>query len=348
MGRGGGQERPLVFAINCGDGVVIVDVAAEGLSTALDTPIVQRLQDPISRVANLGALFAVELAGGRNLEDPGCYSLVLDDRPANNDYFTAGRLREWLAHMHSIAPNVHLDCAWTPDQTRPLSRYVEILKRFDAGFVWHGFLHHVDHSSLPDPARELRDGRELMRSIERRYRVQIQPVMIFPYERRNVELLRLLVSHRFEASAEFADFYPDGDAFKDDTALPPHLCYSTPLRPVAASLPVMRRYPVRVLSRDMMLALAALGLPVIAVAHPSHVGLRRVPPVWQTAKASQDYMDYVLHFAVDKSLVPLSLTEISNQLKRWPQPAIATSQVQGRWISGAESKTSDRKQEELQ
>jgi hypothetical protein len=332
---GGGEECPLIFAIRCGEGVVIIDITPDGSPTMLDKPIVWRLQDPVARVGNLGALFAVEMASGRDLEEPGCYNLILDDRPANYDYFSLSRLREFIAHMRSIAPMAHLDCAWTPDQTRPLSGYVEVLKRADAGFVWHGFLHHVDHSNLRNPAKELREGYELMRSITRRYRVRVQPVMIFPYERREDALLHLLASHGFEAIAEYTDIYSERRVSKDDPAVPPYLCYSTPLRPVAADLPVMRRYPVRVLTRDRMLALAALGLPVIAVAHPVHLGLNRIPLARQPAESGPGYMDCVLRFAVEKSLAPLTLAEVSNQIEKWPQPAIAAGQTQGPRFSGA-------------
>jgi hypothetical protein len=314
----GGEESPLVFAIRSGAGLVIVDLTAEAFPSKPERPIVSRLEDPATRLGELGALFAVELASGRNLENPGYYNLTLDDRPANNDYFTLGRLRQWLDHMRSIAPDAHLDCAWSPDQARPLSRYIDALKRFGAGFVWHGFLHHVDHSSLKDPGNDLRLGHQLMRSITRRYDVELQPVMIFPGERRNDALLRLLASDGFEAVTEYADTYSDRRVFKEEQSLPSYLCYSTPRRPVIECLPVLRRYPVRVLSRDRMLALAALGLPLIAVAHPSHVGLRRVP----FARSEPGYLDCVLRFAVDKSLVPLELHQISRRIKEWPQPSL--------------------------
>ncbi len=321
----GGEEGSLVFAIRSGEGFVIVDLAPDSSPAGLDRPIVSRLEDRLARVAELGALIAVELTSGRDLESPGGYNLTLDDRPANHDYFNVGRLRDWLAHVRSIVPDAHLDCAWTPDQARPSIRYVETLKRFDAGFVWHGLLHHNDHSKLKDPANDLRLGRELMRSIARRYHVGIQPVMIFPFERRNDALPGILAAEGFEAIAEHADAHLDRPGFKEDPVLPPHLCYSTPLRPVAADLPVLRRYPVRVLTRDRMLALAALGIPVIAVAHPEHLGLRRIPLARQTVRGGPGYMDRVLRFAVEKSLAPLTLTQVSNEMKRWPQPAIAAT-----------------------
>jgi hypothetical protein len=50
--------------------------------------------------------------------------------------------------MKEIDPDFHLDCAWVPDQNSPARRYVEVLKRYDAGFVWHGLLSHIDHSAI--------------------------------------------------------------------------------------------------------------------------------------------------------------------------------------------------------
>ena len=307
------DEAPVtvVFAIQFGDGFVICDTIAEDSGGA---SIFERLAEPATRAASIGALIAAELASGRDLEDPGLYNLTLDDRPANLDYFTLRNLREWLRHTRELAPAARLDCGWTPDQNRPLRRYVETLKEFGAGFAWHGFLRHIDHSKIADPQADFARGQELMREIARRYKVEIQPVMIFPFEKRDPRMLRCAKESGFICSAENAQQHTE-----DENHLPPHLRFSTPLRPPKeVDFPVLRRYPGHYLNRDRMLAVVALGLPLIAVAHPWHFGLRRSP--LRNRGSSVEYFDHVLAFALEKKLKPRSLTEIALQSGKWPAP----------------------------
>ena len=314
-----GAAVAVVFAIQYGDGFVICDTVADDDG---GRSIFERLGDPATRAASLGALIAAELASGRDLEDPGIYNLTLDDRPANLDYFSHGTLREWLAHMREVAPDARLDCGWTPDQNRPLRRYVETLKEFGAGFAWHGFLHHVDHSKIEDPQADFAQGQQLMREISRRYGVEIQPVMIFPFERRGPRALRCAKESGFLAAAENAQRHGE-----DETHLPAHLRFSTPLRPPKeVDFPVLRRYAGHYLNRDRMFAVVALGLPLIAVAHPWHFGLRR-SPLKNRKRRSVEYFDHVLGFALEKKLKPRSLSEIAHEALKWPRPQTRQTQL---------------------
>jgi hypothetical protein len=303
-----------VFAIPYGAGTVICDLAAEDPAVNGEMPILKRLSDPAMRLHELGALIAAERASGRDAEEPGSYNLTLDDRPANFDYFSLGTLSRWLGHMREIASGAHLDCGWTPNQNRAPAGLVAQLKAFDAGFVWHGLLRHVDYSQVAEPAADLAKGKELMREISARYAVDIQPVMIFPYERRRPEAIRCLKDSGFVALAENAE--APGE---DENYLPPYMRYSTPLRrPAEDFFPVMRRFAISQLNRDRMLAVAALGLPLIAVAHPHHVGLKRSP--FSKGNGDISCFDAVMRFAREKHLRPASLEKLAAEVQRWPRP----------------------------
>ena len=63
------------------------------------------------------------------------------------------------------------------------------------------------------------------------------------------------------------------------------------------------------LSRDRMLALATLGMPIIAIGHPRNLALRRLGPLRDSLQMS--YFDPVLKFAAEKSLRPQSLEEMA-------------------------------------
>jgi hypothetical protein len=308
-----GSSLPLLFAIPYGAGAVICDLAPEDRGD-VEMPILKRLSDPALRVHEIGALIAAERASGSVAEEPGYYNLTLDDRPVNFDYFSVGQLGRWIDHMRDIAPDAHLDCGWTPNQNRPTESLVAQLKAFGAGFVWHGLLRHVDYSQVAEPAADLAKGMELVRGISARYAVDIQPVMIFPYECRKPEAIRCLKDSGFVAIAENAEAHGD-----DENYLPPYMRYSTPFRrPAEDFLPVMRRFAFWQLNRDRMLALAALGLPLIAVAHPRHVGLKRSPFSW--GKGDVSCFDAVLRFAREKHLRPTSLEQLAAELNRRPQP----------------------------
>jgi hypothetical protein len=309
-----GGQRALIFAIPSGAGFVICDWTAHTAPSHEESPILSRLIDREQRLRNIGPLIAVDFASGRNFKDPGFYNLTLDDRPANYDFLRLAQLRRCLLHMREIADGFHLDCAWTPDQSRPLRSYVSTLKEFGAGFVWHGLLSHIDHTKIADPGADLQRGRERIRAISGRYGVEIQPIMIFPFERRNDAAIRCLIEGKFEAMVEYAEANAEGE-----THLPAHLRYSTPLRrSVAAGFPVLRRYPRRVMDFDRMLGLAALGLPIIANAHPNHLGIARLRS--SVTKGSIEYFDDVLHFATSKRMRPATLMQLAAEMKEWPQP----------------------------
>ncbi|MGD0076313.1 MAG: hypothetical protein ABSD31_18545 [Candidatus Binataceae bacterium] len=305
---------PTIFASAHGGGWVIYDLAYEHNAESEHTPIISRLMDPARRARELGSLIAADLAAGRDFAHPGSYNLILDDRPINYDYLSIGRLRRWLDHMRQIAPDFHLDCAWIPSQARPLRRSVEILKEFKAGFVWHGFLDHVDYSQMADPGEHLRRGREMLRLISQRFGVTVRPIMIFPMERRNEAGLRCLRDGGFEAIVEHAEIHP-----QDEDYAPAYLRYSTPLRRAGSiGFPAMRRYPASEINRGRMTALAALGLPVIAFAHPDNLGLERSP--WRP-KENPTHLDAVIRFAVEKGLRPTPLTDLFNEMRKLPEPS---------------------------
>lgn len=301
-------EWPLVFAQAVGQGVVICDLQAEERSAATsERPILQRLSEPHSRCADSGALIAARRASHAAPRPP-AYDLVLDDRPRSFEYGREAVLRAWLTHMSGLCPDMHVDFAWTPSQYHPSRAYVQTLKAFRAGFVWHGFHQHVDHRRLSRPEAALARGRRLVESICRRFGVRFQPVMIFPYERTTPETIRSLKRAGFIASAESLD---NGGA--EEAHLPPFLRYSTPFQTLYAGLfPVLRRHALATLSYDRMLALGALDLPIIAAAHPGDFGLRHLSRLRD--RGAKERFDKVLMFAASKGLRPRSLEEIALEL----------------------------------
>jgi hypothetical protein len=95
--------------------------------------------------------------------------------------------------------------------------------------------------------------------------------MIFPLERTNPEAVRLARREGFSASYENPTDRGELESF-----LPAFMRYSTPLQPLyGLYYPVLRRFPAWVLSYDWMLALAALGMPVVLTAHPKNLCLHR-------------------------------------------------------------------------
>jgi hypothetical protein len=124
-------------------------------------------------------LVAFDRALGRDADRPvGCH-IVLDDRPVNLDYFNFRTLRNFLRYLTDRSPGIHIDFGWTPDQNRPSRRYVEAIKQFNAGFVWHGLLHHIDHRSIARPELHFARGQHLAKEISGRYQVRFQPAMVF-------------------------------------------------------------------------------------------------------------------------------------------------------------------------
>jgi len=82
----------------------------------------------------------------------------------------------------------------------------------------------------------------------------------------------------------------------------------------------------------VMLAVAALGLPLIAVAHPHHVGLKRSP--FSKGNGDISCFDAVMRFAREKHLRPASLEKLAAEVKRWPRP-LGWNEQSGQSISAS-------------
>lgn len=129
--------------------------------------------------------------------------------------------------------------------------------------------------------------------------------MIFPFERDTPATVELLRRAGFLAMAETPPVAPgdenpatgvsrvDGAADRADD-----------------DFVILQRYPVAALTRGRMLALATLGLPIIAAAHPRDVSLRRLP-MPRGGDGSFCHFDHVLGFAAEKQLQPASLERIA-------------------------------------
>jgi hypothetical protein len=132
-------------------------------------------------------------------------------------------------------------------------------------------------------------------------------------ERRSNAAIRCVKEAGFTAIAEYGEVSRAGE---ED--LPPYLRYSTPLRRVGeVGFPALRRRGLRAVTRDLMLGLAALGLPITVTAHPSDVGIGKLP--WLKA-ANFEVFDLVLNFARDKNLQSRSLIDLFEEMKKWPHP----------------------------
>jgi hypothetical protein len=311
-----GAMLPFIFALPWGLGVVIYDLLPDDVPLGAETPILQRLAEPAARYAELGALIAVNYAVGRENATIGAYNILLDDRPRNYDYFNAGRVTRWLGHLDSIAAGTHVDFAWTPTYSHPSRRYIRALKRFNTGFIWHGLLRHIDHRGLKEPAASYAQGLRLVEQISRRYGVRFEPVIVLPYQDADRDILRYLDEAGFRAAVFNSDLRAGLE-----NPLPAFMRHSTALHELYLDyLPVLRRYPAPALGRDLMLANAALGLPIIAAGHPENVGLRRLAPLYAPRQPVSRYFDEVVGFARAKRLRPLSLEEIATEMISRPRP----------------------------
>lgn len=300
-----GVSRPAILALACGSGWVIFDLHPDDYVPSAS--IVARLSDPAALPAAVGPMIAADLATGRDMQRPAAFDLIIDDRPANLDYFNAQHLGRFLTHLRGSCPAVHIDFAWTPDQTRPDRSYIDVLRRFNTGFVWHGLLRHVDHRSIGNAVSELTKGRALVRDIVRRYGVAFQRVMVFPFEKSTLALLRLLADSGFAATAETVD-----ESSYSGQHLPSYLRYSTSFRTTADPLPVLYRYSCKSLTRNRLLALATLGNPIIAAAHPGDISLGRLAGM-VSRRGTFSHFDTVLEFAAAKHLRSLSLEQIATE-----------------------------------
>lgn len=299
--RRSGPGTPSVFSIDVGAGLAIFDLHPDGEYD--ERELVAELAVPSRRAASVGALAAVDWAAGRNPAIPVPINLVIDDRPINYDYFNAGKVRAFLEHIDDQCPGIHTDFAWTPSHTRPHREYLNALGHHNTGFVWHGFLRHVDHRTITDFESQLGAGRARVDEITRKYGVRFQSVMIFPYEKDTPRAAELLRRTGFRAKVESMGGNPPPDYYR----LPG--IGDEPL--TGDQFSVVFRDSIDLLTRDRMLALATLGMPVIALAHPRDLSLRR----FSTGDPAQlSYFDSVLSFAAEKSLRPLSLEEIAAEV----------------------------------
>jgi len=300
-----GEQSPIIFAAEVGAGVIICDLSEE--IADLGTPLISRLSDPASRTAIAGTLAALDYAAGRDASLSAPINLVLDDRPINHDFFNGGRTEKFLKHIDSQCPGIHIDFAWTPNQTRVNRAYVETLRRYNTGYVWHGLLRHMDHSTIMDLETDLSIGRSLIREISKRYDIEIQPVMIFPYEKDNAACVALL--RRADYVARVQSFDPDPKAVPRSYF---RLRSAQTDTSAGASFATLLRDSVEMLNRNRMLALATLGMPIIALAHPNNLGVQRLRPTREPMGPS--YFDRIVKFAAEKSLRPMSLEHIACEM----------------------------------
>ena len=301
-----GVGRAAIFGLACGPGWAIFDLHPDDRVSS--TPIVARLSDPSALPSALGAMIAVDLAVGRDMQRPTAFNLVVDDRPANLDYFNSRHLGRFLTHLRQICAAVHIDFAWTPEHTRPDRGYIEVLRRFDTGFVWHGLMRHIDHRSISDAGTELDRGRMLVREIVRRYGVTFQRIMIFPFEKSTPSLLRRLADSGFLAAVESVDESAD-----PQRNVPAYLQSSMSVKTAGDPLPVLCRYPCKSLTRNRLLALATLGNPIIAAAHPADISLGRLSGVFNRG-GTFSHFDTVIEFATVKHLRATSLERIATEV----------------------------------
>jgi hypothetical protein len=299
-----GVELPVVFACRAGKGVVICDV--QPVDETPDTPLIWRLADSVQRCQMISALIAVERAVGRDTSSPVPFNLTIDDIPLGYDYLNESMLEDFFARIESRCASAHLDCAWIPTSQRISRRYIDILKNHGAGFLWHGMHRHVDHQKIADPAADLEAGKRAMELNEQRYGVKLQPMIIFPFERAHRSAEELVLKEGFLAGAE----QPRHD---EGAARPGYLRYSEHSCVHESGLRFLHRYEAQFLTRDRMLALAALGMPILAFAHPRDVRLRRLSGIVERG-GTFTHFDDVLDFAKAKNLPGKSLEEIARDV----------------------------------
>ena len=296
-----GFATPSIFSIEVGAGIAIFDLHPDqGYD---EHELLTELSAPATRAASIGALAAVDWAAGRIPAIPASINLVIDDRPINLDYFNADRLQAFLQHLDDRCPGIHTDFAWTPTYTRPHRRYLDVLASHNTGFVWHGFLRHVDHREITDYESQFEAGRARVEEITRQYGVRIQRVMIFPYEKDTPRATELLRRTGFVAKVQSMDGPPPANYYRLRSVADEPSFYN--------EFSVIYRDSIEVLTRDRMLALATLGMPVVAIAHPRDLSLRRFR---RGDPADVSYFDSVLAFAAEKSLRPMSLELIAAEV----------------------------------
>ncbi|MGH9645625.1 MAG: hypothetical protein ACRD4E_02310, partial [Bryobacteraceae bacterium] len=316
-----GVERVASFALRYGSGCAIYDLHPEDEAGA-DAPIVGRFARREACHLEAGALVAANLSAGIEPALLPPFNLIVDDRPKNFDHFNAASVSALLRHVDHLCPGAHMDFAWTPCHTNPSRGYLKAMKEFSAGFVWHGLYRHVDHRVIAHPEAELAQGKRLVGRIERRFGIRLQPIMIFPFERSAPKQFPLLAQAGFLASVE-EPRHPS----RSDPHMSAELGDSLPSgADTASGFTVLYRYPAVSLTRERMLAMAALGLPIIAFAHPDDVGLKRFSRFWGRS-GDISHFDEVLKFASAKGLPSRSLEEIAAEVKSLPPVNDHLSQV---------------------
>ena len=304
-----GVERSAIFALGYGSGCAIFDLQAED-GAGTETSITARLADRSTLCREIGALVAANRLGAIDPAQTPPFNLTIDDRPVNFDHFNAEAISALLRHIDRLCPGAHTDFAWTPRHTSPCRGYIEVMKKFSTGFVWHGLYRHVDHRALAHPALELAKGARMIRRLQHRFAIRFQPVMIFPFERSAPGQFPLL------GRAGFTAVVGEPRRAPWDRELPGYLAGSLPAHSDASSgLTMLYRYPAAALTRERMLAMAALGLPIIAVAHPDEVGLKRLSRFWDRG-GNVAHFDEVLKFASSKGLPARSLEDITLEVRR--------------------------------
>lgn len=297
-----GSRLPVIFAYRTGKGAVMCDLQPD--EPGADSPIVWRLADPVQRCANIGALIAADHAGGRDASAAVAVNFIIDDVPLPYDFFNEPILEGFLEHLNARLPGAHLDCAWIPQSQLTSRRYVEILKRHGVGFLWHGLWRHIDHRGLEDPAADFAEGKRAVERICSRYGVSLQPVLVFPMERADTLCERVVLENHFLAGTE----QPHED--DPDSESPMYLRYSTAFNVHESGMRFLHRYESKFLTRDRMLAMAALGAPILAFGHPKDVGLKRLSRFMDRG-GSFSHFDHILDFAAAKGLAPRSIGEIA-------------------------------------
>jgi len=304
-----GVERAAIFALRYGKGCVIYDLQNEHEASA-DIPIAARLAHRDTLCREIGALVAANRVAA--IESPALppFNLTIDDRPANFDHFNVETISSLLRHIDHLCPGAHTDFAWTPRHSSPCRGYIEAMKKFSVGYVWHGLYRHVDHRVIAHPATELAKGARMVGRLQHRFGVRFQPIMIFPFERSAPDQFPLLVRAGFIAAAE-----EPRPTSRLDPSVPGYLAGSVPAHVDGSGLTVLYRHQAAALTRERMLAMAALGLPIVAFAHPDEVGLKRLSGFWDRG-GSVSHFDEVLKFASSKRLPSRSLEDIAIEVRR--------------------------------
>ncbi|HEY2106317.1 MAG TPA: hypothetical protein VGH29_11065 [Candidatus Binataceae bacterium] len=303
-----GSERAAIFGLRHGKGHVIYDLHTDD-EDCFETPLVRRLTSPDSRHQEIGALFAADLAMGVDTQRLPPFNLTIDDRPVNFDHFNTAAVSTLLHHIEEVCPGAHTDFAWTPRQTSPCRGYLEVMKQFSTGFVWHGLYRHVDHRAIGDPRAAFTRGKRLVSKIEERFGVRLQRIMIFPFERSPAHQFNLLLEAGFLACVQEPRYPHNSDEYLDR-----FLECSTPsIADPLLGFTTLYRYGMATLTRDRMLAMVTLGLPIIAYAHPDDLGMQRFARL-RPRRGDVSYFDPVLSFASSKGLPSRSLEDIATEV----------------------------------